>query len=303
MVKDSSSMSVRGVTVAYRAGVALKDITFDVRPGKITGVFGMKSSGRSTLLRCMAGHFDPTLGSVTYDHAPVRTTKRARRNVAYVGDLVNSYHSESIGRIMVPWKSLRPHWDETLENSVLATFGLKRRTRYSSLDASSKACVHAALGLASGSPVTLFDDVTPAMSAERREQFVEALASAHESSDRSLVVTSQEVDDVADVVDDVIILHQGSLLSCTPAADLTEQFGTLTCDPSRARTIAENCDVIDIIGSPSSPINVVHMPTAIYRSRVSANADLNSVPLEPVTLADAMWHMITLHTRTPQEGE
>ncbi len=47
--------------------VAVRDVSFDVRPGEIFVVMGLSGSGKSTLIRCLTRLIEPTSGSVLLD--------------------------------------------------------------------------------------------------------------------------------------------------------------------------------------------------------------------------------------------
>ncbi len=65
-----NGISLRGVTKAYGATVALAGIDLDLRPGEVLGVAGPNGAGKSTLVRMIAGEERPTLGTLTFDGRP-----------------------------------------------------------------------------------------------------------------------------------------------------------------------------------------------------------------------------------------
>jgi ABC-2 type transport system ATP-binding protein len=58
-------IEVRGVTKRYGDKVAVRDLTFTVQPGVVTGFLGPNGAGKSTTMRIIAGLDAPTHGSVT----------------------------------------------------------------------------------------------------------------------------------------------------------------------------------------------------------------------------------------------
>jgi len=52
--------------------IALRDVSFDVRPGEVCVVMGLSGSGKSTLVRCMTRLIEPTAGEVLLDGDDIR---------------------------------------------------------------------------------------------------------------------------------------------------------------------------------------------------------------------------------------
>ncbi len=53
--------------------VVLREVTLDIRPGRVTGIFGPNGSGKSTLLRCLNGALKPQSGGVRIDNCPIES--------------------------------------------------------------------------------------------------------------------------------------------------------------------------------------------------------------------------------------
>src|SRR5262245_25013635 len=81
---QSTSLSVRDVTVAYPNGLAaLRDTTFALGPGTICGLVGINGSGKSTLFKTIMGLLRPQKGEVRISGLAVDAALR-RNVVAYV---------------------------------------------------------------------------------------------------------------------------------------------------------------------------------------------------------------------------
>jgi branched-chain amino acid transport system ATP-binding protein len=76
-------LTVDGLTTAYGAIEALRDVSFSAEDGSITAVLGANGAGKTTLLRSMTGLVHPKAGAVTYDG--IDLTKLAVENVVRHG--------------------------------------------------------------------------------------------------------------------------------------------------------------------------------------------------------------------------
>jgi ABC-2 type transport system ATP-binding protein len=63
-------IEARGLTKRYGEKVAVDDLTFEVKPGMVTGFLGPNGAGKSTTMRMIVGLDAPTSGSVTVDGKP-----------------------------------------------------------------------------------------------------------------------------------------------------------------------------------------------------------------------------------------
>ena len=71
-----NAISVRGLSFAYRSGSqprpAVADLSFEVARGELVAVIGANGTGKSTLLKLVAGLLDPDAGSIVVDGETVR---------------------------------------------------------------------------------------------------------------------------------------------------------------------------------------------------------------------------------------
>jgi ATP-binding cassette subfamily B protein len=80
-------VAFKRVSYAYSPGqYALKDITFEVKPGEMVALVGPSGAGKSTLIGMIARLYDPTEGEVSIDGLNVRDVKMQtlRNQIAYV---------------------------------------------------------------------------------------------------------------------------------------------------------------------------------------------------------------------------
>jgi ABC-2 type transport system ATP-binding protein len=75
---NSSLLEVHNVTRSYGSRAVLKDVSFSVRGGRITGFVGSNGAGKTTTMRVILGVLAPDSGSVTLDGTPLAEGSRTR---------------------------------------------------------------------------------------------------------------------------------------------------------------------------------------------------------------------------------
>jgi heme ABC exporter ATP-binding subunit CcmA len=89
-------IQINGLSVFFGRTVALNRVDLELEPG-VVGLFGQNASGKSTLLRVLAGLLAPTSGNVTWDGAPIGSGGEAlRARIGYAGHLSGLYGRLSV---------------------------------------------------------------------------------------------------------------------------------------------------------------------------------------------------------------
>ena len=202
-----------GVRVVFDRTVALDDITLRIDPG-ITGVFGPNASGKSTLLRLIAGLTRPSSGTVRIDRVPLSASNEAfRRLVGYAGHDAGLYPRLSVEENLTLFARLhgarRDRVTSMLEQLGLASrantpvadlsAGLKRRA------AVARALVHDPQVLLLDEPYANLDDDAAAL--------VSASVKSWSGPDRVGLVASHGAKRVKAFADASLVLRRAQVAS------------------------------------------------------------------------------------------
>src|SRR4029434_2069949 len=77
-------LAVNDLAVRFGGVTALERVSFEVRPGSITGIIGPNGAGKTTAFNAITGYLRPTGGRITYDGAALtglRPSAIARRGI------------------------------------------------------------------------------------------------------------------------------------------------------------------------------------------------------------------------------
>jgi NitT/TauT family transport system ATP-binding protein len=102
-------LSVRGLKKVYQTDAgdieAVRNLTFDLRPGELACLVGPSGSGKTTLLKCISGLMSPTAGEVLLDGKPVAGPPKKMAVVF-----------QEYGRSLFPWMRVRENVELPLKN-------------------------------------------------------------------------------------------------------------------------------------------------------------------------------------------
>ncbi|MGD0379640.1 MAG: ATP-binding cassette domain-containing protein [Acidimicrobiales bacterium] len=216
-------IEARGLTKRYGGTLAVDGLSFDVRPGQVTGFLGPNGSGKSTTMRMVMGLDRPDGGSVKIDGRRYHDLPWPLREV---GGLLES-------KAVHPGRSAYNHlWalaqtndiapgrvDELLELVGLSGVARKRAGKFS-LGMTQRLGIAAAL---LGDPgVLLFDEPINGLDPEGI-LWVRTLLKRLASEGRAVFVSSHLMSEMALTADHLVVIGRGKLIADQPVAAFVAQ--------------------------------------------------------------------------------
>ena len=214
-------IDIRGLTKAYGSHRAVDELSFTAPPGNVTGFLGPNGAGKTTTLRCLLGLATPTAGEALIGGRRYAELTHPRRDVGAVLES-SGFHPHRSGRdhLRVIARAARlgdRRIDSLLELVGLTSAGRRRVGSYS-------LGMRQRLGLAAamlGDPATVvLDEPSNGLDPEG-VAWVRRLLRGWAEEGRTVLVSSHLLAEVAQVVDRVVIVAGGRLVSETEIAGLT----------------------------------------------------------------------------------
>ena len=230
-------LEVRALTKRFGSTTAVEDLTFAVEAGRITGFLGPNGAGKTTTLRMLLGLVHPTAGEALVDGMPYRKLAEPARAVGAVLE-ASSYHPGRSGRnhlrVLAAAAGIPAgRADETLEQVELSG-AARRAVKTYSLGMRQRLSVAAAL---LGSPSLLVLD-EPANGLDPEGiRWLRNFLRSFASGGGTVFISSHVLAEIAQLADEVVIIHKAKLVAHEPLAALTGRAagGTLVRSPDAAR--------------------------------------------------------------------
>jgi ABC-2 type transport system ATP-binding protein len=211
-------IEVNGLTKRYGGRTAVKDLTFTVRPGRVTGFLGPNGAGKSTTLRMILGLHEPTGGTVTVDGRPFRARPRGLRHVGALLDAHDVHggrgaaaHLSALARSnRIPPGRVR----EVLGEAGLAEVA-RRRVGGFSLGMRQRLGIAAAL--LGDPPVLLFDEPLNGLDPEG-VRWVRDLFRRLAAEGRTVFVSSHLMSEMEHTADHLVVIGRGELIAAESLA-------------------------------------------------------------------------------------
>ncbi|MEV7193270.1 ABC transporter ATP-binding protein [Streptomyces sp. NPDC093510] len=222
-----------GLTKRYGAKTAVYNLSFQVRPGTVTGFLGPNGSGKSTTMRMILGLDAPTTGQVTIGGYPYRKLPNAPRQVGALLD-AKAVHGGRHARNHLLCLAQLSGIPARRVDEVLGVVGLqdvaRKRSKGFSLGMGQRLGIAAAL---LGDPqVLLFDEPVNGLDPEGI-LWVRNLMKSLAAEGRTVFVSSHLMSEMALTAEHLIVIGRGQLLADMSVKDFISHN---SADFARVRT-------------------------------------------------------------------
>ncbi len=221
------SLTCQHITKAYGGREVLRDISLTLEPGRIYGLIGRNGAGKTTLLSILTAQNPATGGTVSLDGQPVWENRKSLEKLCFSREL--TANAESGLAAMKVKEYLRiasiyyPGWDKALEKRLVELFQLNTKKKLAKLSKGMLSMVTIIVAMCSKAPYTILDEPVAGLDVVAREQFYKLLLEEYTETGRTFVVSTHIIEEASDILEEVIVLHEGKLLLMEETQSLLER--------------------------------------------------------------------------------
>lgn len=205
------------ISKVYGKNEVLHDVSLTLKQGKIYGLIGRNGAGKTTLLSILTAQNPATSGTVSLDGDTVWENRKSLEKLCFSRELNASAESGLAALKAKEYLRLAStyyvNWDKDMEKRLVELFKLDTRKRFSKMSKGMLSMVTIIVAMCSKAPFTFLDEPVAGLDVVAREQFYKLLLEEYTESGRTFVVSTHIIEEAADVLEEVIILHEGRILT------------------------------------------------------------------------------------------
>lgn len=212
---------------------ALDGIDLHLERGRILGIIGPNGAGKTTALNAM-------LGLVAYEgqlrvlgRDPWTERDRLMREVCFMADVAVLPRWMRVAQAVDYVAGVHPRFDRAKADGLIGKTSIRRTSKIRELSKGMITQLHLALVMAVNAKLLVLDEPTLGLDILYRKQFYDSLLNDYYDHDRTIVVTTHQVDEIQHVLTDLIFLHQGRIALSTSMEEFETRFAELTVDPAQ----------------------------------------------------------------------
>lgn len=226
MTDPAALITLRDVEFT-RQDFTLRVDRWSLPPGQVIGLVGPNGAGKTTLLQLLSGVLQPSSGQVrVLGLDPVAQLPAVRQQLGFMSDDQSIFRMR-IGNLLQLLSGYYPTWDRGLVETLLDRFKLDRGTRVDQLSKGQGTRIRLVLALAHRPKVVLLDEPGTGLDLAARHALLRTVLDVVGEGERSVIISSHMLDDVARISDQLLVLRNGAVIQSGPTDALVDDDVTL----------------------------------------------------------------------------
>ncbi len=225
-------IEARGLRKSFGATLALDGIDLRVEDGRILGLIGPNGAGKTTALNAILG-LTPFQGDVrVLGRNPWTERDLLMRDVSFIADVAVLPRWIRVSNALDYVGGVHPRFDRAKAEHFLTRTSIRPTSKVRELSKGMVAQLHLAIVMAIDARLLVLDEPTLGLDILYRKQFYDSLLNDYFDRNRTIVVTTHQVEEVQDVLTDVVFIDRGRIVLVSSMEEIEARFTELLVTPA-----------------------------------------------------------------------
>jgi len=226
-------IEARALRKTYGATVALDGVNLRVEEGRIVGLIGPNGAGKTTALNAILGLI-PYQGELrVLGRDPWAQRNQLMRDVCFIADVAVLPRWIRVSDALDYVAGVHPRFDRAKAKTFLAKTSIRLGNKVKELSKGMVTQLHLALVMAIDARLLVLDEPTLGLDLLFRKQFYDSLLSDYFDRNRTIVVTTHQVEEIEHVLTDLVFIDRGRIVLNATMEEIETRYVELVVRPER----------------------------------------------------------------------
>lgn len=227
-----------GLSIRYGSKTAVNDVSLSIGKGRVVGLLGHNGAGKSSLMKALVGlgGYDGQLSVLGLD--PRRQRTELLESLCYIPDVAILPRWARARELITLMSGLHPRFSPERARALLKRTSVGLDDRVKTLSKGMVVQLHLALIASVDAKLMILDEPTLGLDIISRKSFYEMLIDEWCDGERTVLISTHQVDEIESLLSDVIMLNEGKVALNISLADIDQRYVALGHDPALADRMA-----------------------------------------------------------------
>ena len=224
----------RDLTKIYGTTPALDHVSFDIEAGRIVGLIGPNGAGKTTALKAILGlvDFEGDLRVLGLD--PRTQRAELMEQVCFIADVAVLPRWIKVSEAIEFVAGVHPRFAREKCEAFLSHTKITPNMRVRELSKGMIVQLHLALVMAIDAKLLVLDEPTLGLDILYRKSFYESLLSDYFDENKTIIVTTHQVEEVEHILTDLVFIRDGKIALAATMDEVGERYAEVMVNPDKA---------------------------------------------------------------------
>ena len=269
-----SVLEVKGLCKKYPS-FQLKDVSFSLEEGKITGFIGRNGAGKSTTLKSLFNFVHPDAGQISFFEKDFNKNEfEVKQQVGFITGGVNYYPNKKIKVITSITKRFYDRWDDEAFKYYMNMFKLEENKTPSMLSEGMKVKYSLALALSHNAKLLILDEPTSGLDPVSRDDLLDVFLNLCDKG-ITILFSTHITSDLDKCADNIIYIKNGQVLADSDIKSFVGNYKVVNFNEEDLKT-----NSLKLIGKKRTKTGYSALIESKYTNGL--NADIKNADLEEI---------------------
>ncbi len=207
-----NSIQIKNITKRYKDVMALDNVSFTFEYGKIYGFLGRNGAGKSTLINIIANRIFADSGSVFIDDLDAKENMAVHEKIFCMSEADLYEDGLRIKEIFKWVNRFYSCFDIEKAFEIAKQFKLNTNKKFKQLSKGYQSIFKLSVAMSLNVPYVIFDEPVLGLDANHRELFYKLLVEDYQDNERTIIIATHLIDEVASLIEEVVLIDSGKIL-------------------------------------------------------------------------------------------
>lgn len=206
-------------------GFELKDVSFEVKKGFVTGFVGANGMGKTTTIKLIMNLLKPDSGEVSVFGLDYETHEREiKQRIGFVYDEHVFYENLTLKEMKKIIQPTYEKWDDALFNQYVEEFQLPLNKKLKTFSKGMQMKASIAIALSHHADLIIMDEPTSGLDPVFRRELLSLLRDIVQDSEKTIFFSTHITSDLDRIADYIVLIHEGELIFSQEFYQIEEQY-------------------------------------------------------------------------------
>jgi len=208
----TSLVTATNVSKRYGDVHAVENVSFEIDKGKIMGLFGPNGAGKTTLLKAVLGLTDCEGQLSVMGLDPFKQRKELMQNICFIADVAVLPRWIKVTQLLDFMEATHTNFTRSRSEELLSQTKVRKNAKVRELSKGMVTQLHLSIIAAIDAKLLVLDEPTLGLDIIFRKEFYGNLLSDYFDGERTILITTHQVEEIENLMTDIMFIHDGRIL-------------------------------------------------------------------------------------------